>query len=379
MSLKELNWKENGCKYTMSEIEQQPKLWKKTLEIYKNHENELRCFLNELTKKHEQIRVIFTGAGTSEYVGNIVSSDLKNRDNFTFESIATTDLVSCPRQYYQKGVPTLLVSFARSGNSPESMAAIALGEKIVSDFYNLAITCAEDGKLAVQLKEDDDSFVLLMPEGSNDKGFAMTSSFTCMLLMALLVFDERINRENYVEELSVLGEYVLEHMDDIEKLTNFDFNRIVYLGSGSLYKLTNECRLKILELTAGAIVTLDESSMGFRHGPKSFVNNNTFIISLLSNDDYTVKYDKDILEEVYHDQEASKILSIGTEDMETKWNHFSIGGGKELPDVYLSLPYVIIAQLISVITSLRVNNTPDSPSKKGTVNRVVKGVCIHEL
>ena len=50
----------------------------------------------------------------------------------------------------------------------------------------------------------------------------------------------------------------------------------------------------------------------------------------------------------------------------------------ELPDVYLAFPYILFGQTISLFTSVKVNNKPDTPSPTGTVNRVVKGVIIHE-
>lgn len=370
----------SGSDITLQEIIQQPKLWEETLGIYKNHKEEIEKFIQSIDTKGKALRVIFTGAGTSEYVGNTVRDYLEDGEEMTFESIGTTDLVSCPRLYFKEDRPTLLVSFARSGNSPESLAAVELGEQLVKDFYNLAITCAKEGKLAVNLSKEENSFVLNMPEKSNDKGFAMTSSFTCMLLSAIFVFgkDSLEEKEKAMEKIIALGNEIIEREQEITKLTDFDFDRIVYLGSGSLYKLTNECRLKILELTAGLVVTCNESSMGFRHGPKSFVNENTLIVSLVSSDPYTRQYDLDMLEEVHLDGISKKNLSLSQGKIEGEWDKFELED-KGLEDIYLAFPYVMIAQMISLITSIRVGNTPDTPSKTGTVNRVVKGVTIHSL
>lgn len=370
----------SGSEITLQEIIQQPVLWDKTLEIYKSNQEKLEKFIQGIDRKEKPLRVIFTGAGTSEYVGNTVCDYLESGEDITFESIGTTDLVSCPKLYFKEEVPTLLVSFARSGNSPESLAAVELGEQLVKDFYNLAITCAKDGKLAVQLAEEENSFVLNMPEESNDKGFAMTSSFTCMLLSAILVFgkDSLEEKEKAVGKIIDLANEIIEREQEITQLTDFDFVRIVYLGSGSLYKLTNECRLKILELTAGLVVTCNESSMGFRHGPKSFVNENTLIVSLVSSDPYTRQYDVDMLEEVHLDAISKKNISLSQGEIKGEWEKFQLED-KGLEDIYLAFPYVMIAQMISLITSIRVGNTPDTPSKTGTVNRVVKGVTIHSL
>lgn len=365
--------KNNDAINTYSEIFSQGEKWLKVYELYEERKAKIDEFLAKLG---DDVRVIFTGAGTSEYVGNIASEYLKNNGKYRFESIATTDLVSAPYLHFNKKQKTLLVSFARSGNSPESLAAVELGEQIVDDFYNLALTCAPDGKLALKLADDEKSFVFIEPEGTNDKGFAMTSSFSCMLLSALLIFDERNDKKELVDKLSDTTEKILADAEKIEGLVDFDFNRIIYLGSGPLYKLSNEARLKVLELTAGEVASLYESSMGFRHGPKSFVDENTLIVSFISSNPYTRDYDLDILNEIAADKIAPKVIAVANTDIEGDFDKLVYENDVD-NDVYLALPYVIVAQLISLITSLRVGNTPDNPSKSGTVNRVVKGVTIH--
>ncbi len=365
--------KNNDANNTYSEIFSQGKKWIKVYDLYEERKAKIDEFLAKLG---EDVRVIFTGAGTSEYVGNVASEYLKNNGKYQFESIATTDLVSAPYLHFNKNQKTLLVSFARSGNSPESLAAVELGDQLVDDFYNLALTCAPDGKLALKLADDEKSFVFIEPEGTNDKGFAMTSSFTCMLLSALLIFDERNDKKELVEELSSTAEKILADAGKIEELVDFDFDRIIYLGSGPLYKLTNEARLKVLELTAGEVASLYESSMGFRHGPKSFVDEKTLIVSFISSNEYTRDYDLDILNEIAADKIAPKVIALANSDIEGDFDKLVYENNVD-NDAYLALPYIIVGQLISLITSLRVGNTPDNPSRSGTVNRVVKGVTIH--
>lgn len=364
----------NDAHNTYYEIFQQAEKWKEVYALYEQRKEKIEEFL---AKVGSDVKIIFTGAGTSEYVGNILNEYLKSLGTYDFSSIATTDLVSCPYLHFKKDQKTLLVSFARSGNSPESLAAVKLGEQIVDDFYNMALTCAPDGKLALKLKDDDKSFVFIEPEGTNDKGFAMTSSFSSMLLTGLLIFDKRDDKKELVESIAKTCQAIIADKENIEKLVDFDFERIIYLGSGPLYKLTNEARLKILELTAGNVASLYESSMGFRHGPKSFVNDKTLVVSFISKNAYTRKYDLDILEETFADKIAPRIIAIANEEINGDFEKL-IYKNQINEDIYLALPYIVIAQLISLITSLRVGNTPDNPSKSGTVNRVVKGVEIHE-
>lgn len=365
---------ERDFKNTYTEIFAQADTWEEVYGLYEERKADIEKFLENFNK---DTKVIFTGAGTSEYVGNIACDYLKTHGDFDFESVATTDLVSAPYLHFKKDQKTLLVSFARSGNSPESLAAVKLGEQIVDDFYNLAITCARDGKLAVNLKDDPKSYVFLNPDITNDKGFAMTNSFSSMLLGSLLIFDSSLDdKETIVKKLANIARDTYDKASDIEKLIDYDFDRVAYLGSGPLGKLTKEARLKILELTAGDVVTIFDSSMGFRHGPKSFINDKTLVVSFVSENGYTKQYDLDILDEIKADGIAPKIIAVTNEDVDRDYQFILESQG--INDAYLAVSYVVIAQLISLITSLRVGNNPDNPSKSHTVNRVVKGVTIHE-
>ncbi len=373
-----------GAAITVKEIKQQPKLWKETFDNYLNSRGKVADFLKAITDKHEKIRVIFTGAGTSAYVGDTVIPYIKGKVNekiWDLMSIPTTDLVSNPYDYFKADIPTLLVSFARSGNSPESIGAVKLGKQIIEDFYQLTITCAPEGSLAQQAANDSKNLLLLMPENSNDKGFAMTGSYTCMVLTTLLVFDTRADeeKEQIVQSIVLMGNDVIKREKEIQQIVDLTFNRVIYLGSGSLAGMTREASLKLLELTAGKVATLFDSSMGFRHGPKSFVDENTLVFVFTSNHEYTRKYDIDILNELHNDRIAKYVCcltAVETEDLEV--NNFKLAEiGKRIPDAYLALPYVMFAQFVSIIASIKLGNNPDTPSPTGTVNRVVQGVTIH--
>ena len=140
--------KDLGAVITTREIEQQPQLWEETFDIYKDKKEEIQAFLDDIYKQVGKVKVIFTGAGTSAYVGNTVMPYLRkhgDRSKYDFEAIDTTKIVSTPEDYLEEDTPTLLVSFARSGNSPESVATVEIAKKIVKHLYQLAITCAPSG------------------------------------------------------------------------------------------------------------------------------------------------------------------------------------------------------------------------------------------
>lgn len=375
---------ELGAAITTQEIKQQPKLWQETYNIYKESKEQIDTFLQKIVAKHDRVRIIFTGAGTSAFVGETVAPYIQStldQSIFDVRAIPTTSIVATPELHLDKDTPTLLVSFARSGNSPESVKTIELAKEIVTDLYQLTITCAEEGKLAQSAIGDKTNYSLLMPEGSNDKGFAMTGAYTCMTLATVLVFSKYSEEEldQYVNAIIDLGNEVVASEDIIKEALNRDFNRVVYLGSGVFEGLARESHLKVLELTAGDVNASYESSLGFRHGPKSVVNANTIVFGFVSNNDYTRLYDLDLLNEVNEDKIAANTFAIQTKaDINFEGNAFTFESGNNLPDVFLVFPFVMFAQTVSLLASVAVNNKPDTPSPSGTVNRVVKGVILHD-
>ncbi|SDQ26515.1 SIS domain-containing protein [Carnobacterium viridans] len=379
--------KDLGATITTQEIMQQPEIWEEAWKNYQKQEEKINSFLEQIKKEaNGKIRIVFTGAGTSAYVGDTIVPYLNkagDTDSYIFESIPTTDIVVSPKDHLHEEDWTVLVSFARSGNSPESIAAVVIADQGVKNIRHIMITCAADGALAKAASQDEKNLLLLMPERSNDQGFAMTGSFTCMTLTALLVFDQSslAEKESYVTTAVKMGKEVVENEEQLDNLLADGFDRIIYLGSGSLAGLTREAQLKVLELTAGKIATMFDSSMGFRHGPKSFVNEQTLVFVFVNNDHYTRKYDLDILEEIQHDHIAKQTIAIAQSVEGQEFSGTTFGFDKQyslLPEGYLALPFIMAAQTVSLLSSVKVKNTPDTPSKSGTVNRVVKGVTIHD-
>ena len=376
---------ELGAEITTREIYQQPQVWQTAFENYKAQADEIAAFLNNIDEKYDYIKVILTGAGTSAYVGDTLLSYFRkiyDERKWNFNAIATTDIVANPLAYLHKEVPTILVSFARSGNSPESVAAVDLAKDIVEELYQITITCAAEGKLAQQAHGDERNLLLLQPTPSNDAGFAMTSSFTSMMLTALLVFDKAdlVAKAEKVSALMTLSQEVLDSAEVIQEIVSLDYNRVIYLGAGPFFGLAHEAQLKILELTAGQVATMYESPVGFRHGPKSLVNEKTVVVVFGSTDSYTKLYDLDLVREVAGDEIAHKVILL-TEQKEDLENveQVILSSQQLADDVYRVFPYIVYGQLFALLTALKVKNRPDTPSPTGTVNRVVQGVIIHSF
>lgn len=386
-NLSEEQLEELQAGHTTREIHHQPSVWEEFIGGFFEEQEKFKGFINDIYQKHEKVRVIMTGAGTSAFVGDTLVPELarQNSQNVQFESIPTTNIVSNPTEYLFKDTPTILVSFARSGNSPESVATVSLGQKIVDDFYQVVITCNKEGQLAENIKGDEKSITLLMPERSNDKSLAMTSSFSTMIIAAYALFTDNTFTKSVAENvIKVAQEFMPVIGDKVDEVIEFDFDRVVYLGSGLLAQLSHEASLKMLELSGGQVVAMHESSLGFRHGPKSILNDSSLVVLFMSQDPYTRKYDLDILRELSAAKSGMKIvvLSEAADEEAEKladWfipiNNDGVAFGN---DFHLGLIYIAFAQVLALKKSINLGITPDNPSPDGAISRVVKGVTIYE-
>lgn len=371
---------------TLKEIKQQPSLWKKTIKEISQQKNSFHSFLNEIENKHQRVRVIFTGAGSSAFVGETifphVRGELKSR-GWDVECISTTNLTATPHYFLDENVPTIMVSFARSGNSPESIAAVELGEQIIKEFYEITITCNRDGALAKREREEGKQLVIILPEEANDKGLAMTSSFSTMMLTALYLFTN--NKEQFrenVEKITAAGEGMLKQCEKIlPHLVKEEMAKLVYLGSGVFEGLSRESALKFLELTGGKYSTMFDTPLGFRHGPKSFLDHKTVVVMYVSNDEYTRQYDLDMLKELFDAKNRGSLVVISAKKDSFIENHSDIQivnvQLESLQDVWLTFVNIIFAQFFAYEKSVHSGFSPDNPSPDGLINRVVQGVKIY--
>ena len=298
------------------------------------------------------------------------------------EAIATTDLLSGPQLYLQTDVPTLLVSFGRSGSSPESVAVVDLADRLLRDCHQLVFTCNEQGTLYQRCRQRRNSLAILLPPETHDQGFAMTSSFTSMMLAASLVFHDAGGELENVADIAGSAEALLEHHNGrLRDLAAQPYSRVVFLGSNGLKALAREAALKLLELTDGRVIAAFDSPLGFRHGPKTIITEDTLVFVFLSNDPYTRRYDLDLLRELRADARAGKVIAITAQadDAVAEGEILHVPHAAQARDAELYYPYIVCGQLYAFHRALSVGNTPDQPSHSGTVSRVVRGVIIHPL
>lgn len=370
--------------FTATEIHQQPDTWMKTVAQIRARKEEIHSFISKVTDRPDY-DIILTGAGTSEFVGNALFSYLNRLTDFKVKSYASTDLTPTPENFVSAHKPTLLISFARSGDSPESVGAIQSVEAVNDQVYHLFITCNKDGALSRRAeKEGDRCLAINLTPETLDKSFAMTSSFSNMYLACLLCFSlERLEAvEEMIREAAEAGRRLLD--EDWPMMRRLDeayaYDRIVYLGTNTLKGIAQESALKMLELNAGRIVTMYDTPLGFRHGPKSIVNDSTLVVVYLSDHAYQRQYELDLIREMAQQRKGNRILAVCNVPCEEaeKLADFYYSFNTEAKDnVYLGLDYILCAQLIALFRSLQNKITPDNPCPTGEVNRVVKGVTLY--
>jgi tagatose-6-phosphate ketose/aldose isomerase len=369
-----------GGLWTAREITQQPTMLRETQALLMARRAEIEAFLKPLLAL-PSLRVILTGAGTSAFIGECLAPVLSTRLGRRVEAIPTTDLVCAPQLYFEADTPTVLVSFGRSGNSPESVAAVELADRLVTDLHHLVITCNAEGALAGHAQRSR-GFIVQLPEATHDRSFAMTSSFSCMTYAALAIFSGIAQMDARIDAIARATEQVIDtYAPVMQAAAGEGYERVVYLGSHIFQGLARESGLKLLELTNGALVTMFDSPLGFRHGPKTIVNSHTLIVVFFSNNAYTRSYDVDLLGELQRDNDAARVIAITAQDGVglAKNDELSVLGLETADDAELLFPYIVAPQIFAFFESLRLGLTPDKPNLSGTVNRVVQGVRIHEL
>ena len=369
---------------TLNEIYQQPKTWKKTLSQIAESKDSIKAFIDQVIKC-DDFDVILTGAGTSEFIGNSLYPYLNKELNNKVKSYGTTDIVASPENYLSKNKPTLLISFGRSGNSPESIGAVQAASAVCKKLYNLFITCNKNGALSKMADELDNCYAINLTDETHDQSFAMTSSFSNMYLAAYLCFNlDKLSEKttvindicSSVEKFLNSGYYVAKRIVD-----EYNFERIVYLGSNTLKGISQESSLKMLELTAGKTVAVFDTPLGFRHGPKSIINESTLTVVYVSDDKHTYKYELDLIKEISNQRKNNKLVIVSNNpsdelaflaDYIIPYNIKS-----HVNNVELGLAYITFAQTLAVLKSLSIGLTPDNPCPSGEVNRVVKGVTLY--
>jgi len=371
--------------YTIKEIAQQPKMWEKTFEIIHSQQNEIERFFEKFSEK--DVDIILTGAGSSAFIGNAVYGVRLKHQQKQSRVVPTTELITHPEYFLQKNKTTVLVSFARSGNSPESLAAVQIVDNYCLESYHIIITCNENGDLYLNTDHEKALRILLPPE-TNDVSLVMTSSFSSMMLAFILItkIDQLGQDKKKIKELANWGNIVLSKYESlISDIATLDFKRAVFLGSGPLKGTAEESHLKLQELTDGKVVCTFDSFLGFRHGPRAVVDDQTILVYLFSDDQNSRKYEYDLVRQINQTKKGMAQIAISHKPVSIDGVTFDLNVcfGEEHDSAveieYLCIAEILLSQLLGYYKSLRLGLNPDKPSASGTISRVVEGVKIYNV
>jgi tagatose-6-phosphate ketose/aldose isomerase len=372
---------ELGAVHTANEINGQPALWLKIYRQILEDKKRISSYLNDILP--EASKIILTGAGTSAYIGLSLQGTFNRCLQIHTDAVATTDLVSHPNDYFFNHETIILVSFARSGNSPESTAVVALADKLCKKCFHVIITCDAAGQLA-QCRSNLTKLIIVLPPEANDKSLAMTGSYSGMLLCGFLVarFKDMEKLGPQIDMLHQYGIKILDHYASrLKEIASFDFSRAVFLGSGPFYGTATESQLKLQELTDGAIICKNDSYLGFRHGPKAVTNENTLLVFIFSNNSYVQQYEKDLVLSMKKGKKA--LFTIAVFESPVNGLEFDLGiqlseSGNHLDEELLTVCDILPGQLLGFYKSLALGLKPDAPSESGAISRVVEDVIIYQ-
>lgn len=367
-----------GYYHTFREILQQPASWVRTADQVGSLATELRPSISGIRN------LLLTGSGSSEYAGDCVRLALQNRLAVNTLAIGGGVLLTNGGQVLPPNRPALLVSLARSGDSPESAGAISLLLESEPELRHLVITCNSTGKLATSYRNDPRVRVVALEDGTNDRSLVMTSSFTNLVIAAQFLgyLDDVDSYQARCHKCSkIVGELFVGSFEKLAQVGSCEFKRAVFLGTGAQFGAARESALKMLEMTAGRVSVLPETYLGLRHGPMSYVDTETLVVCFLSSDLTLRAYEYDLIREL-RQKNLGKLKIIVGENIPAELvcdQDFALEcpGLAEIGDDGAPLVDVVVAQLLAFFRCLREGLHPDSPSEGGIINRVVQSFTLH--
>ena len=379
---------ERGLEHTPREIWQQPDTWKTTYRRCQDLQDELKEKLHRTGIGSGNVFapiVYLVGAGTSDYAGRALAPLMRKQWGCEVWPIPSTTMLTEFEDFHRAGRDCFWISISRSGDSPEGVALLERALERRPRVQHLVITCNQQGAMA-QLcgRNPDRALALVLDESVNDRGLAMTSSFTNMLLAGQCVANLECFEEfaEVVGQLSELGRRFLPvAAEAAAAITHLGCSRAWFVGSGTLQAVANESALKVMELTSGRVAAMSESALGLRHGPMSSVDGNTVFVAFLSSDAGRRGYELDLLREIDRKRLGrvrAVVTANETEDVAALGDYcLSVQGGPDFPDEYRPALDVMLGQLLGLFASMSCGLKPDQPSPNGAITRVVSPIKLY--
>ena len=376
-----------GLKYTPQEIFQQPKSWKDTYSVCLDRKAAIGAFLESagIWRSNTSPIVLLVGAGSSDYVGRALVHLLRRQWRCEVLTVPSTDLLLDLDTYLLPGREYLWISFSRSGDSSEGVAVLRSALRAYPEVRHLVITCNAEAVMARLCAEHRGrALSLVLSEAVNDRGLAMTSSFSNMVVAGqfLAHIQDLHAYGETLECMAKLGTRLVPNASEVAfAIAERELSRACFVGSGALAAVADESALKLLELTGGKVQAMSQSALGLRHGPMVGINENTLFVQFLSSDPRRRNYEMDLLQEIGKKNLPGARLVVTGQNFESlaplAEHVLCLDLPPDLPDDCRPPLDVLVGQLLGLFASLRAGLKPDNPSPNGAISRVVSGIRIH--
>lgn len=379
---------ERGLEHTPREIGQQPATWSRTYKACRENRGAVSELLRDAGVGRGSTAsptVYLVGAGTSDYIGRALAPLLRQRLGCDVWAVPSTTLLTDFEDFHRAGREYLWISFSRSGDSPEGVALLERALRQHREIRHLVITCNPQGKMQqLAARHEDRLRAIVLDDAVNDRGLAMTSSFSNMLLAGQCVanLDEIDKFADTVAAMAQTGEQFLPAAAEVAgAITALGCTRACFVGSGPLRAVADESALKVVELSAGKVTTLAETPLGLRHGPLSSVDAQTLFVAFLSSEPRRRGYELDLLREIDRKRlgRVRTVVTVqGIDDVSPLADYcLSLDCAADFPDFYRPVLDVMLGQLFGLFASLRCGLKPDSPSPNGSISRVVSPIKLY--
>lgn len=320
--IEEVNSIEQSCDkgdfehFMLKEIYEQPKVIERTIDEYIDVENEQILLPNFDFNLQDVDFINIVACGTSYYAGCV--------GKYLFENLANVFVnVDIASEFKYRDTPlktgNISIFISQSGETADTISALKLckekGQKIVSLVNVIQSNIA---KL---------SDIVFKTVAGTEIGVASTKAFTGQISILYLFALEIARRKRLIAEIEFkkkLKEFIqlpklleLElknknFINSIKKVSN-DFvktGNLIYCGRDIFYPLAKEGSLKIQEISY--IPSQGIAGGELKHGPIALIDNNQFVVYLLSKN---ILLDKSIsnVEEIF--ARNGKIIAICSEDV----------------------------------------------------------------
>jgi glucosamine--fructose-6-phosphate aminotransferase (isomerizing) len=217
--------------------------------------------------------IVITGCGSSYHLASCASFAWAQMLSRPVQAVQASQLMSFSERYFRAAARPLVIAITRSGGTSEVEQAVLR----LRDRYGaaaLAVT-GEPGGTVAGMCDAEIAFT-----ECSEKSIVTTRAFTSMLLGLYLLADD-LSGSRYRADLEVIPTLIESAMESSEVVArrmaeDWRISRFVFLGSGAMKGLADECALKMTEMAlsvASSWLTLE-----FRHGPKAALDSSTQVV-----------------------------------------------------------------------------------------------------